>query len=186
MDYQQLQKKFKRGPAIILPKDIAVIIANTNLDKSSNVLDAGSGSGFLTCFLARFVKKVYSYDNRKEFLEIAKENAKLLNLKNIIFKHQDIFQEIKEKDLDLIILDLKDAHLALSNSYQALKQSGFLAAYLPNISQVQEFVNEARKQFKIFKVLETIERPWIVEEKRLRPENVILGHTGFIVILKKN
>ena len=95
MDYIQLQKKFKRGPAVIIPKDIAIIIANTNLDKSSIVLDAGSGSGFLTCFLARFVKKVYSYDNRKEFLEISKSNAASLGLKNITFKLGDVHETIK-------------------------------------------------------------------------------------------
>jgi len=185
MDYIHLQKKFRRGPAIILPKDAAIILAHTNLDRSSRVLDAGTGSGFLTCFLARFVKRVYSYDNRKEFLELAKENARSSQLKNITFRHQDIFLGVPDKNLDLITLDLKDAHLALDNCHAALKQEGYLAAYLPNISQVQDFVLAAKKQFKVIKVLETIERPWIVEERRLRPENVILGHTGFIVILKK-
>ena len=184
MDYPLLQKKLKRGPAIIIPKDIAIIISYTSLDKSSIVLDAGSGSGFLTCFLARFVKKVYSYDNRKEFLAIAKENAKMLGLKNIMFRNKDIYKEVKEKNLDLITLDLKEPRLALKNCYKALKQNGYLAIYLPNISQVQELIQK-NKLFKTIKVLETIERPWIVESRRLRPENVILGHTGFITILKK-
>jgi len=186
MDFLYQLKKLKRGPAIMLQKDIGIFLAYTNIDRNSKVLDAGSGTGILTCFLAKFCKKVYSYDNRKEFLELAKENARSLNLKNITFRQQDIFESIQDKNLDLITLDLKDAHLALENCLAALKPEGYLAAYMPNISQVQEFVNEARKQFKVIKVLETIERPWIVEERRLRPENVILGHTGFIVILKKS
>src|SRR3989344_2250287 len=184
MDYIQLQKKFKRGPAVIIPKDIAIIIANTNLDKSSIVLDAGSGSGFLTCFLARFVKKVYSYDNRKEFLEISKSNAASLGLKNITFKLGDVHESIKEKNLDLITLDLKEPEKSIEHCYQALKQNGYLTAYLPHISQVQNLVKNKRN-FQLIKVLESIERPWIVDEVRLRPENMILGHTGFVVILKK-
>ena len=71
-------KKIKRGPAILLQKDIGVVLGNASIDKESRVLDAGSGCGVLTCNLARFVKRVYSYDNRKEFLDIAKENAKNL------------------------------------------------------------------------------------------------------------
>ena len=184
-DYIQLSRKIKRGPAIILPKDIAIIIANSNLDKESRVLDAGSGSGILTCFLARFVKRVYSYDNRKEFLNIAKENSKLFGLKNITFRHKDVFMEIKEKNLDLITLDLKEPEKALTNCHKALKPAGYLAVYLPNISQVQDLVKKLDKKFKIIKTIETIERPWLVEEQRLRPEHFILGHTGFIAILRK-
>ena len=168
----------------MVQKDIAAILAYTNLDKSSIVLDAGTGSGFLTCFLARFVKKVYAYDNRKEFLEIAKENAKTWALKNITFRNKDIFEAIQEKDLDLITLDVRDAERALENCHAALKQGGYLTIYTPNISQVQDCILQV-KQFKVIKVIELIERPWIVEEKRLRPENIILGHTGFLIILKK-
>lgn len=186
MDFLYQLKKLKRGPAIMLQKDIGIILAYTNIDRNSKVLDAGSGTGVLTCFLARFCKRVYSYDNRKEFLELAKENANMLGLKNITFRHQDIFESIPDKNLDLITLDLKDAEKALQHCHTALKQDGYLTAYLPNISQVQEFVLRAKQKFKIIKVLETIERPWIVEERRLRPENVILGHTGFVVILKKH
>ena len=38
----------------------------------------------------------------------------------------------------------------------------------------------------IINYFETKERKWIVEELRVRPENMIIGHTGFITILKKN
>ena len=95
-------KKIKRGPAIILQKEIGIILANTNIDKNSVVLDAGSGCGVLSMNLARFVKKVYSYDNREDFLMIAKENAKNLGMKNIVFRNGNIFEKIKDKNLDLI------------------------------------------------------------------------------------
>ena len=80
-------RRIKRGPAIILQKDIGIILANTSITKNSKVLDAGSGSGVLTANLARFVKKVYSYDNRTDFLDIAKENAKRFGLKNFKESH---------------------------------------------------------------------------------------------------
>lgn len=169
----------------MLEKDIGIILANTDINKSSIVLDSGSGCGVTSIFLAKFVKKVYSYEIRKDFLEIAKENAKRFNIKNIVFKNKDVSKEIKERNLDLISLDLRDPWQVLDQAHLALKENGYLTAYLPNITQVQELVLKLNNRFQVIKVLETIERKWIVEEKRVRPENMIIGHTGFIIIIKK-
>lgn len=186
MDFIEKQKKMRRGPAIMLPKDIGFILANTNIDKDSIVLDAGSGTGLLTCYLARFVKKVYSYDNKEKHLDIAKENAiSEFNLRNIEFVNADVYEEIKQKDLDLVTLDLSEPWQALNNVHKALKKEGYLTCYLPNITQVQKLVLAAQDKFKILKVSELIERPWVVEEQRLRPEHMILGHTGWIIIARK-
>jgi|SRR3989344_2103168 len=179
-------KKIKRGPAIILQKEIGIILANTNIDKNSVVLDAGSGCGVLSMNLARFVKKVYSYDNREDFLMIAKENAKNLGMKNIVFRNGNIFEKIKDKNLDLITLDLKDPWMALENCKNALKKNGELVSYLPNITQVHELVNKLDKDFKLVKVIENIQREWIVDERRARPENIGILHTGFLVFVRKN
>lgn len=186
MDFIEKIKKIRRGPAIMLPKDIGFILANTSIDKDSIVLDAGSGTGLLTCYLAKFVKKVYSYDNKINHLDIAKENAiSEFNLRNIEFIPADVYESIEQKDLDLVTLDLSEPWQALNNVHKALKKEGYLACYLPNITQVQKLVLAA-ENFKVLKVSELIERPWIVEEQRLRPEHMILAHTGWIVILKKN
>lgn len=178
-------KKIRRGPAIILQKDIGAILSNTSIDKDSKVLDAGAGCGVLTLNLARFVKKVFAYDNRKEFLEIARENAKKLELKNIIFRNLDVFKVIKDKNLDLITLDLKDSWKALKNCKKVLKKDGELVTYLPNITQVSEFVSKLDSDFKLIKVAENIEREWVIDEKRARPEHHGLMHTGFLVFVKK-
>ncbi len=174
-------KKIKRGPAIILQKDIGAILANTDVDKNSIVLDAGSGCGVLSVNLARFVKKVYSYEIRKDFLEIADENAKRFGMKNIVFRNLDVFNEINEKNLDLITLDLKDPWKAIDNCKKSLKKNSQLVVYLPNITQVHEFVNKLKGDFKVEKVIENIQREWIVDERRARPENIGLMHTGFLV-----
>ena len=155
-NFADILKKIKRGPAILLQKDIGVILANTSIDKNSIVLDAGSGCGVLSINLARFVKKVYSYDVRKDFLEIAKENAKKFEIVNIVFRNKNVFEIIRDKNLDLITLDLKDSWMALGNCKKALKENGDLVVYLPNITQVHEFVNKLDKDFKLEKVIENI------------------------------
>jgi tRNA (adenine57-N1/adenine58-N1)-methyltransferase catalytic subunit len=178
-------KKFKRGPAVMLQKDIGVVLANSNIDKDSKILDVGSGSGVLSCNLARFVKKAYSYDIRKEFLELAKENAKRFGIKNITFRNLNVFEEIKDKNLDLITLDLKDSWKALPKVKEALKENGEVVAYFPNITQISEFVSKLDKDFKLVKVIENIQREWVVDERRARPEHKGLLHTGFLVFVRK-
>ncbi len=185
IDFLEKLKKIRRGPAILLQKDVGVILSNTNIDKNSKVLDAGSGCGVLTANLARFVNKVYSYDNRKEFLDIAKENCKNFGLNNVVFRNKDVYEEIKEKNLDLVTLDLKEPWRAFDNVHNSLKKDGMLVCFSPNITQVMKVVEKAKGKFKIVKVLENIEREWIVEKLRVRPENMIIGHTAFIVVLRK-
>ncbi|MAG45661.1 MAG: hypothetical protein CMH63_02730 [Nanoarchaeota archaeon] len=184
-DFIKNLRKIKRGPAIMLQKDIGFILGNTSISKNSKVLDAGSGCGVLSMNLARFVKKVYSYDIRKEFLEIAKENVKKFGIKNVTFRNLNVFEEIKDKNLDLVTLDLKDSWKALDNCKEALKENGELVTYLPNITQVHEFVNKLGSEFKLTKVSEVIEREWVIDERRARPEHQGLLHTGFLVVVKK-
>jgi len=169
----------------MIAKDIGIILANTDIDKNSKVLDAGSGCGILTANLAKFVNKIYSYDIKKEFLEIAKYNCKLFGLNNIVFRNKDIYKGISEKNLDLITLDLKEPWKVLKHAKKALKKNGQLVAYVPNVTQIIELNKKLDKNFKLEFVKEVIERNWIIEEKRLRPENMIIGHTGFLVFIRK-
>ncbi len=180
-----LISKAKRGPQIILNKDIGLILTATGIDKNSLVLDAGSGSGFLACNLARFTKKVVSYEKREDFQKIAKENAELLSLKNITFKLKDIYEGIEEKNLDLIVLDLPEPVKALEHSFKALKKGAFLVTYLPTINQVADFMLYADKKFFHVKTVELLERSWHVESQRVRPESQMIGHTGFLTFLRK-
>ena len=78
-----LLKKIRRMPQVVLPKDVALIIAHTGLQKDWCVLDAGTGSGFLSIFLAGLVKKVVSYERRKDFTDNIKKQVKKLGIKNL-------------------------------------------------------------------------------------------------------
>jgi len=180
-------KKIKRGPQIITPKDIGTIITETGINKDSIVLDAGGGSGSLSCFLANLVKKVYSYEIRKDFVKIIKENQKRLELKNLTIKNKDVTKNITEKNLDLITLDLPEPWHVIKHAEKALKPGAFLIAYLPTITQVTQFVEQIKESKKFFyiKTLENLQRNWIVNNKVVRPDFQMLGHTGFLIITRK-
>ena len=178
-------EKIKRDPQAMMEKDIAVILTYTSIDKDSIVLEAGTGSGKLTSFLARNVKKVYSYEKNKDTINLAKKNLEFLNIYNVEIKNKDIYEGIDEKELDLIILDLPMPWKAVQNCYNSLKQGAFLVSYLPSITQVVEFMDEIRRyDFLVIKTVELIEREWIVEGQRTRPKSS-LQHTAFLTFVRK-
>ena len=175
--------KVKRGPALVNAKDAGMIIATTGVGKDSIVLDAGAGTGVLTAYLARVCKKVYSYEVREDFFKIVEKNLLSLGLDNVVLKNASV-SEVSEKGLDLVTLDLLDAWKYFDEVGKALKSGGWLVCYVPNINQVQECVIRAQ-DFIFEKAVEVLEREWIVEDKRLRPENQMLGHTAFLVFFRK-
>lgn len=178
-------EKIKRGPAVTHLKDIGLIISNTGISRESKIVDAGSGSGVLCSFLSLVSDNVASYESNPEFFKIAEQNIKFLNVK-VNLKSKDITLGIDEKDLDLITLDLMEPWLVLEHSYHSLKSGSFLVCYLPNITQVSKLINESKKfNFIIYKISEVLEREWIIEELKARPKNQMLGHTAFIVFLRK-
>ena len=182
-----LYRKIKRDAQIIPLKDIGFIIAETGINKSSKVLDAGSGSGALACFLAAIAKEVVTYEIREDFIEIVKSNIEFLNLKNIKIKNKDIYKEIDDKNIDAVILDVPEPWNAIENCAKALNPGGFLVSYSPSIPQVADFVNALRKneRFVYLKSVEITEREWEVEERKVRPKSSGLGHSGFLSFARK-
>lgn len=176
-------EKLKRGPAIITKKDIGAIITNTGINRNSKVLDAGTGSGFLSIFLARITPNVITYEKNPEFLKIAKKNFKDLGL-DIMLKEKDIYFGIDEKNLDVIILDLAEPWMVLDHAKKSLKNGAFLVCYLPTISQVMELVKSSEKKFYLEKVMELMEREWYVEGRKVRPKSQMIAHTAFLVFLR--
>src|SRR3989344_133104 len=182
-----LYKKIKRDAQIIPLKDIGFIIAETGINRESKVLDAGSGSGALACFLASVAKEVITYELREDFIEIVKSNIDFLGLKNIKIKNKNIYEEIEDKDIDVIILDVPEPWKAIENCSKALKPGGFLVSYSPSIPQVADFVNALRKNeiFVYLKTCEITEREWEVEERKVRPKSAAIGHSGFMSFARK-
>lgn len=175
--------RIKRGPAVVVNKDVGIIIANTGINAKSKILEAGTGSGRLTAFLANISSNVTSYEHKKEIFELAKRNLDDLKLK-VKLKNKDIYEGIDEKNLDAVILDLAEPWRVLKHAEKALKCGGFLVAYLPNITQVIQLVRSLSAPFILDKVEEVIEREWYVDD-RVRPVNTILGHTAFLVFVRK-
>jgi len=186
--YLDNYKRMKRLPQIISLKDAGYILAETGLNKESVVLESGTGSGALTCFLGQHVKKVTSYEIEEEHIKVAKENVLAMGLKNIEIKNKNIYESIDKSDYgnDAVILDLPEPEKAIENAEKALKIGGFLVVYVPNLTQSIKFVNEIRKNesFIYLKTIELIENSWKIKGLIAKPENTGI-HTGFLSLARR-
>ncbi|PIY60655.1 tRNA (adenine-N1)-methyltransferase [Candidatus Woesearchaeota archaeon CG_4_10_14_0_8_um_filter_47_5] len=183
-------KKIRRGAQIIHPKDIALIIAETGISKSSCVVDAGAGSGALALFLANLVKEVTTYEIREDFANVVRKNVEFLGLKNVTLVEQSIYEPIPKKNIDLMTLDVPEPWCAIPTAKACLKTGGFLVSYSPCIPQVMDFVEalenpEHETGFLHLKTVELIERSWEVTRRKVRPKSIPVGHTGFLTFARK-
>ena len=178
--------KLKRHAQIISLKEIGAIIACTGIGRDSFVVDAGAGTGALACFIANIAKKVVTYDIDERSLAATNENVELLGLKNIKVKNGNVYEKVDEEEVDVFTLDVPEPWKAFDNISKCLKLGGFLVAYSPQITQSQRTVVEAgRYGFLCLKTTELIEREWVLDERRARPDFQGLGHTGFLSFFRK-
>jgi tRNA (adenine57-N1/adenine58-N1)-methyltransferase len=173
--FPEILKKCKRGPQVILPKDIGIILAYSGIGKNSVVVDAGAGSGWLAVSLANVAKKVTSYEWREEFAELAEKNAKRAGVEGI-----------EEREVDLVTLDLADSDKAVAHAHAALRSKGMVFGYLPHIEQARRFFEACTAAgFEQPQMMEVIVRDYLVRAAGVRPENTGLTHTAYLVFAMK-
>lgn len=180
-NFPDIMEQLHRGPQVMLAKDIGLILAKTGLNKDSVVVDAGGGSGALSLSLANVCQQITVYENNPEHHRILMKNIALLGFQNIKVKQEDVYKGIIEKELDLITLDLPEPWKVIIPAEKALKVGGFVVAYSPQINQIKQFIDSTKStKIKVLETVELLERKWKIEEKIMRPEHEMLGHTGFL------
>lgn len=182
-----LKKRVKRSAQVMLPKDIASIIANTGVSSDSLIVDAGTGTGYLAVFLAKLLPKsiIVTYEADKEFFRIAQKNMRSADVWNVKMKNKDVTKGIQEKNVDLVVLDLKNSGVVIKHAYKSLKIGGWLAVYSPTVDHLIKITKIVKKfGFSEMKIVENIEREWQAI-KTVRPKTIGLMHTGFLTFARK-
>jgi tRNA (adenine57-N1/adenine58-N1)-methyltransferase len=178
--------KSSRRTQVMYQKDIAQILLLSGVCSGSRVVEAGTGSGSLTMFLANQVKpdgKVYSYDVRSEMLENAKINLSRLDLLRYVeLREHDITQGIDEVEVDAVILDMATPWLVVPHAKDALKPSSSFVSFSPTIEQVVKTVEELERYTYVdIQATECIVRRYRAKRDMTRPETLMIGHTGYLV-----
>ncbi len=182
--------KLRRETQIIYPKDIGFILVKLGISEGMKVLECGCGSGALTTALAFFVGekgKVFSYEKEEKFIEVARENLKRLNLEGrVIFKHKEVLETFEEEEVDALFLDVKEPWKLIPGAYQSLKGGHPLGVLVPTTNQVSMVLKALEEYpFVDIEVLEILLRPYKTNPERLRPEDTMIAHTGYLIFAKK-
>lgn len=101
--------EFIRGKCPMTKEDIRILtISKLDLDKDSNFLDIGSGTGSITIQASKFIEagKVFSIERDEEAIRVTKENLKKFNCNNVTLLEGDAIEhmeslskEIKEEKI---------------------------------------------------------------------------------------
>jgi tRNA (adenine57-N1/adenine58-N1)-methyltransferase len=183
-----------RGAAVIYPKDAAQIVGMADIFPGARVIEAGVGSGALTCFLLRAVGPeghVTSYERRAEFADVARKNVEKFyggpmdDTWRLVVG--DLVASIDESDIDRIILDMLAPWECVDAAAKALTPGGVICCYVATTTQMSKTVEAIRDHgsFTEPQAWETLVRDWHVEGLAVRPDHRMIGHTGFLVSARR-
>jgi tRNA (adenine57-N1/adenine58-N1)-methyltransferase len=183
-----------RGAQLIYPKDAAAIVLEGDIFPGARVLEAGAGSGAMTCSLLRAVGpdgRVISYEVRADHAEHARRNVETYfgsapaNWQLVIGDAAEV--DLADGCIDRVVLDMLAPWDVLDNVSRVLVAGGVLIVYLATVTQLSKTVEALRDQqcWTEPRAWETLQRGWNVVGLAVRPQHNMRGHTGFLVSARR-
>ena len=182
--------KARRESGIIYPKDAAMLLMKLGIRSGSRVIEIGTGSGALTLALTAQVVpdgKVYTYDRREDFIELAKGNLKKAKLLPYVEFNKRIEHEaFGETEVDAIVSDVPEPWHEVEVMKASLKNGGRVAALNPTYNQIEKSAEAFEKAgFVMIEAMEILVRGILARPGKTRPEQRMVAHTEFLVFAVK-
>jgi len=182
-----------RGAQVIYPKDAAQILMFGDIFPGARVLEAGAGSGALTCSLLQAVGNhgsVTSYEVRPDHAEQAVANVERFfgnAVANWRLRVADLDTHPAAEPVDRVVLDMLDPWAALPAVSAALVPGGVLTVYVATTTQLSRSAEAVREAgcYTEPQAWETLQRPWHVVGLAVRPEHRMVGHTAFLLTTRR-
>ena len=182
-----------RGAAVIYPKDAAQILMSADVFPGARVLEAGAGSGALTCSLLRAIGpsgRLISYERRADFANLARRNVESFfgaSPPSWELRVGDLVGSLTGEPLDRVILDMLAPWDCVTALAEVLVPGGVFCAYVTTTTQLAQTVETLRVHtgFSEPEATESIVRAWHVEGLAVRPRHNMVGHTGFVITARR-
>ncbi len=204
-----------RGAAVVYPKDAGQILAQADIFAGARVVEAGAGSGALSCWLLRAVGEtglLVSYERRPDFAEIARQNVEryfggphpswrlvigelpadgaAAGLPEGSSADDVISADEAAADhgaFDRVVLDMLAPWEYADAAAMSLRAGGLICCYVATTTQLSRTVEALRAQgsFDEPAAWESLLRGWHVDGLAVRPEHRMIGHTGFLVTARR-
>lgn len=183
-----------RGAQVIYPKDAAQIVHEADIFPGAVVLEAGAGSGALTCSLLRAVGPtgtVISYEVRDDHAEHARRNVSTFfgeepeNWALVVADLADT--DLADGSVDRAVLDMLAPWDVLDTVARVLVPGGVLIIYVATVTQLSKTVEALRVQqcWTEPRSWETLQRGWNVVGLAVRPQHNMRGHTAFLIAARR-
>jgi tRNA (adenine57-N1/adenine58-N1)-methyltransferase len=187
-----------RGAAVVYPKDAALIVMGADIFPGATVLEAGAGSGALSCALLRAVGAtghLVSYERREDFASIARRNVENffgqphpawdLRVGDLVAALAD--RPMTPGTVDRVILDMLAPWECVAAVAEVMVPGGVLCCYVATTTQLAETIETLRAHtgFTEPEATESLVRAWHVEGLAVRPGHAMVGHTGFLIMTRR-
>jgi tRNA (adenine57-N1/adenine58-N1)-methyltransferase catalytic subunit len=187
-----------RGAAVVYPKDAALIVMGADIFPGATVLEAGAGSGALSCALLRAVGAtghLISYERREDFASIARRNVENffgqphpawdLRVGDLVASLAD--RPMRPGTVDRVILDMLAPWECVAAVAELMVPGGVLCCYVATTTQLAETIETLRAHtgFTEPEATESLVRAWHVEGLAVRPGHAMVGHTGFLIMTRR-
>lgn len=178
-----------RGATIVYPKDAAMIVGVADIYPGARVLEAGVGSGALTLSLLRAVGEagaVHSVERRQDFADNATANIEYYfgqKPKNWKLDVGSLQEQTFTHNFDRVILDMLAPWECVAMAAEVLRPGGVFLAYVATTTQLSATAEALKSDghFTEPESSETIVRGWHHEGLAVRPQQRMIGHTGFLI-----
>jgi tRNA (adenine57-N1/adenine58-N1)-methyltransferase len=187
-----------RGAAVVYPKDAALIVMGADIFPGATVIEAGAGSGALSCVLLRAIGptgQLISYERRDDFAAIARRNVENffgrpqpawdLRVGDLVGSLTD--SPLDSGSVDRVVLDMLAPWECVAAVAEVLRPGGVLCCYVATTTQLAETIETLRAHtgFTEPEATESLVRSWHVEGLAVRPGHAMVGHTGFLIITRR-
>ncbi|MBG0776784.1 MAG: tRNA (adenine-N1)-methyltransferase [Desulfovibrionaceae bacterium] len=185
-----LVKGVKRQTQIIYPKDIGYICIKLGVGPGRRIIEAGSGSGSLTVAMSYFAGetgRIYTYEARPEFFKLCRRNLDWAGVgANVEQFNKDIAEGFEQTGADALFLDVRTPWDYLEQAAAAVAPGASLGFLVPTVNQVQDLVAALQAgPFAGIEIVEILVRRYKPVPERLRPEDRMVAHTGFLVFCRQ-
>lgn len=128
-----------------------------------------------------------SHEAREEFLTLARRNLTWAGVgRNVELHHQDIANGFAISGADALFLDVRTPWEYLDHALTAVRPGATLGFLLPTVDQVGKLLlGLERGPFGDVEVCEILMRRWKPLADRLRPEDRMIAHTGFLIFCRQ-
>ncbi len=178
----------RRETQIVYPKDACYICFKLNLNHGDRVLEVGGGSAALSILFSRAVGptgRVLSFEKEERHYKNGCKNIeRFASFPNIDLRLADV-AECNDAEVDAAFIDVREPASVIEKVWGSLKESGSVGIIVPTTNQVSDALRALQSLFGDVEVLEILLRKYKTVADRLRPDDRMVAHTGYLIFGRK-